>query len=353
MEKVLVISLRFNPGHYSHLIATYKMVRDAGFDPVLFVHPEFRRMDANGEYKAIYSSTELRHLGAIRTAVFWFPSVKNVLEALRLKYAYKACLVYIYHEPFESISQYMASGFGFFKVLKILLVNIVSLLTVALSDRVVLPSNKATEIYRRKYRWLNRDFVKVPLIFDDEASEADLSVTKSTFSYIGTVAVDHAFDKYVSFVEAAIQGNWLPQYRFAIGTRSVIPEAQMKQLRPLLKSGRLAITEGKPLNTEEINHFYRESVIVWNAYNRSMQSGVLPKAFMFGAAVISSQAIASEYVKHEVTGMVVRSNSDVLEIKRAAEVITTKPQEFARSCRHKFETTFYYKHSAAKTAYLN
>ena len=190
------------------------------------------------------------------------------------------------------------------------------------------------------------------MIFDDEANKADLSVRKTTISYIGTVAVDHAFDKFVSFVEAAIQGTWFTDYRFAIRTRSDIPETSMKKLRRLQSSGRLTITQGKPLITEEINLFYRESLVVWNAYNRSMQSGVLPKAFMFGAAVIVARAGESEFVEHEVTGMVVASNDDVDEIKRAVEKIVAEPTKFARACRAKFETTFYYKYSAANVVFL-
>jgi glycosyltransferase involved in cell wall biosynthesis len=352
MHKFLVVSLRFNPGHFSHLIGTYKLIHDAGLEPILYVHRDFDQMDPDGKYRKIYSASELCSLGKIQGAVIWFPSARNVLEILRLKYRHRARLVYIYHEPFESISKYMASGFGLFKAVKILMVNLVSLVTVALVDRVVLPSSKANEIYARKYRWMNRDFAKVPLIFDDEASAADLALPKTTIAYIGTVAADHAFDKFVSFVEAAIQGAWFLDYNFAIGTKSNIPEVQMQKLRPLLDSGRLIITQGKPLTTIEINRFYRDSLIVWNAYNRSMQSGVLPKAYMFGAAVIVSRAGESEFVEHEVTGMVVASNDNVDEIKRAVEKIVAEPTKFARACRAKFETTFYYKYSAANVVFL-
>lgn len=352
MTKILVISLRFHPGHFSHLIATYKLIFDEGFDPVLYVHPGFKQMDLEDKYQKIYSPAELRKLGVIRAAVVWFPSIKNVREVLRLKYLHRARLIYIYHEPFESFANYIASGFSLFKSVKIMLINAVSLLTVALVDRVVLPSSKAFDTYARKYRWFNRNFAKVPLIFDDEASTTDLSIRKTTISYIGTVAVDHAFDKFVSFVEASIQGAWFTGYRFAIGTRSNIPEAQMKILRRLETSGRLKITQGNPLTNDEINGFYRDSLIVWNAYNRSMQSGVLPKAYMFGAAVIVSSACKSEFMEHEVTGMVVNSNSDLDELKRAVEIVSCNPDKFARACRTKFETTFYYKYSDAKVVFF-
>jgi hypothetical protein len=352
MEIVVVVSLRFNPGHYSHLIATYQLVLDAGLEPILYLHPEFKQMNPDTKYRTVYSSAELYRIGNFHLAIFWFPSTKNIMEIVRLKYLHHARLIYIYHEPFESVSQYVAAGFSFFKVVKILMVNAVSLLTVALVDRVVLPSTKAFDIYKRKYRWLNRDFAKVPLIFDDEASQADLALPKTTIAYIGTVAADHAFDRFVDFVEAAVQGEWFVDYRFAIGTKSKIPEEQMKKLRHLVESGRLKITQGKPLTTGEINGFYRDSLIVWNAYNRSMQSGVLPKAYMFGAAVIVCRVGKSEFVEHEVTGMVVNSNDDVDEIKRAVEKVVANPGKFARACRTKFETTFYHKYSTAKIVFL-
>ena len=49
---------------------------------------------------------------------------------------------------------------------------------------------------------------------------------------------------------------------------------------------RLKLVVGKPMSNLEINNYFNKSLVVWNAYRRSMQSGVLPKAYMFGTPVI-------------------------------------------------------------------
>ena len=85
MTKILVVSLRFHPGHFSHLIATYNLILDAGLEPILYVHPGFKQMDLKEKYQKIYSPTELYKLGAVRAAVFWFPSAKNIWEILRVR----------------------------------------------------------------------------------------------------------------------------------------------------------------------------------------------------------------------------------------------------------------------------
>ena len=41
----LIVSLNFNPGHFSHLIANYKLLEDVGYKPYLYVNEAFNKMD--------------------------------------------------------------------------------------------------------------------------------------------------------------------------------------------------------------------------------------------------------------------------------------------------------------------
>ena len=96
--------------------------------------------------------------------------------------------------------------------------------------------------------------------------------------------------------------------------------------------------------TDETGNFYFEkSVLVWNAYNRSMQSGVLPKAFMFGAPVVMLKKNENEFMQNKITGILIEDNNDVHEIKNAIEFILSKRDFFFVNCRFKFKETFYYK----------
>lgn len=339
----LVISLNFNPGHFSHLAANYKLLEGRGFSPYLYVNKEFEKMDEFNEFRKISHPHDLEQMTNIGLAVFWFPSLRNIIEIIRLKYVFKAQIVYIYHEPFDSIRSYYRSGFRFNKIVKICLVNLVNIIVIFLSHRIVLPSSAALSLYEKKYTLLNSSYSLMPLLFDDEAGPSLDASQKNAISYIGTIAADHAFDRFVAFVDVAIHSGWFPNQVFLIATGSVIPKKERAILSPHLQSGRVVVDEGHPMSTDEINEHYRSSIVVWNAYHRSMQSGVLPKAYMFGAAVIVQLKNANEFIKDRQTGILIKDNNNIFEIKSALEDIVKDRSFYFNNCRQMFIDTFYYK----------
>jgi hypothetical protein len=345
MKNALVVSLKFNPGHFSHLAANYKLFRDSGFRPYLYVHPGFRMLDANGDFDTISPAITLEKPGSVDVVVFWFPSVRNIFEITRFRLFYKSRIIYIYHEPFDSIVNYHRSGFGIRKILKICMINLVNIPVILLSTRVVLPSAKAMELYRRKYTLLNRNYSMMPLLFDDEAGSSFSKEGKTYFSYIGTIAADHAFDRFVQFVDHAVVHNLLPELTFIVATRNEIPARERKILEQHMAEGRVVVHSGQPMTNEAINGFFRKSLVVWNAYHRSMQSGVLPKAYMFGAPVVALSGNVNEFFENHRTGIAISDNNNVAEIGRAVKEIMENKDFYIDNCRNKFLTTFYYKNS--------
>jgi hypothetical protein len=339
---VLIISLNFNPGHFSHLIANYKLFEESGLKAHLYLNKSFNTMDEKNEFRKINDSRELRKMKTISAAVFWFPSLKNITEIIRLRLFYKTQIIYIYHEPFDSIKKYYNSGFGFKKILKICLIFLVSIPVVLLAHKIVLPSLTSLALYEKKYTILNKNYTHISLIFDDEL---DLAVVppKKFISYIGTVAADHAFDRFVEFAEVAIKNSWFPGMSFLIATSSEIPQRQSEILSHLKQTQRLVISSSKPMNNSEINHYYLQSQVVWNAYNRSMQSGVLPKAYMFGAAVLVLRRNTNEFMDNYGTGVLISDNKNQDEIRIAIEEIIAKKDYYFKNCRKKFFEKFYYK----------
>jgi hypothetical protein len=343
MLNVLIASLNFNPGHFSHLIANYKLFKDCGFKSYLYINKSFNCMDGKNEFNKINTPKELCKIKTIDTAVFWFPSLKNIIEIIRLRIFFKSKIVYIYHEPFDSIKNYYRAGFSFKKITKICLINLVNIPVIFLSHRVILPSKSSFLLYQKKYTILNKNYFLLALFFDDEAGNLLQETTKKFISYIGTIAADHAFNRFVDFVDSAIKNNWFPNLNFLIATGSKIPVKERNILEPYLKTGKVVISEGHPMSNEEINYYYRGSLLVWNAYNRSMQSGVLPKAYMFGAAVIVLFRNANEFIENHKTGILINDSNDVIEIKKAVEEVLSKKNFFFQNCRKMFLNTFYYK----------
>ncbi len=341
--RALVVSLNFNPGHFSHLVANYKLLEELGYKPYLYIHSSFNEMDPQNLYRRINFMKDINKMEAISLSVFWFPSLKNIAEIIKLRLFFHTKIFYVYHEPFDSFVSYYEAGFEPSKILKIYLINIVNIFILILSHQIILPSVSALSLYKKKYLRINRRFVMMPLLFDDENIDEISKIPKKYISYIGTVASDHAFDKFVNFINQAIKGNWFSDVNFLIATSSKIPDKERCIIETYISLGRVVVVEGNYMKNDQINRYYQESYIVWNAYHRSMQSGVLPKAYMFGAAVLVLRRNASPFIDDYKTGILITNNSDVKEIKNAIEEIISKAEFFRRNCRIKFLNTFYYK----------
>lgn len=339
----LIVSLNFNPGHFSHLVATYKLLTECGIEPCLYVAPAFNDMDKSNAWRKVNSLRSIDPKKRIHFAVFWFPSLRNLPEIIRLKMRFRTKIIYVLHEPPDSFQNYHEGGFSIGQILKIYLVSLVNMATVAVSSCVVLPSRKACSVYKNKYALLNSKFFLIPLLFDDESSTEPDITTKQYISYIGTIGGDHAFDMFIRFIEASIREDWFPECNFLVATRSTIPPATKELIRTLASSNRIRVVEDRPLSNEEINTYFRDSCVVWNAYNRSMQSGVLAKAFMFGAPVLVLARNANEFVINRKTAILIDDNRDLLQIRDAIVEMRRNLSYYCRNCRETFLGTFHYK----------
>lgn len=205
MGKALIVSLNFNPGHVSHMIASYKQCKELGYDSYYYVNPSFK------DYlpKAHNIITSDNKAPECDLAIFLFPSSYN----LRLIYHIKrkgSKIIYIFHEPLSPLKDYRKAGFSYKYLAKLWIINRISQLTVKWSDVILLPSKKAVSFYESNPLYTNQNYHYLPLMYDDEWNEPSISKPRAYFSYIGTVAADHSFVEYLRFVEWAIRENELP-----------------------------------------------------------------------------------------------------------------------------------------------
>lgn len=335
----LSVSLNFNPGHFSHLAASYKMFEDLGFESILFISPLFDQMDDRDEFKKIHSLKDLQNDDNVTRAIFWFPSIKNIPTLLKLRMQYKTKVYYVFHEPFDSLSNYRKGGFSWLKIFKTYLINLVNIITVFLSDQVLLPSRKSYNIYKKSYKYYNSNFSLLPLFFDDEAGQINID-EKIYISYIGTIAGDHAFQNFVELFKFARQNNLLSDFKFCIATKSAIPDDLIRELVAL---GNIVIKQGLPLSNAEINFFYAKSYIVWNAYNRSNQSGVLPKSYMFGTPVLTTVSNAGDFVQKDINSILLNNNFDYQKMCDEINGLENVYSEMSANARKTFLEKFYYK----------
>jgi glycosyltransferase involved in cell wall biosynthesis len=131
--------------------------------------------------------------------------------------------------------------------------------------------------------------------------------------------------------------------KFLIATRSQVPEKHLATINEAVSSGRLVVQSGIPMSNSQINRFYAQSFVIWNAYRRSMQSGVLPKAYMFGTPVLVSTSNQSEHFEDSVHGVLISDRYTTQEFQRAIERVQAEWTTISQNCRAYYQENFDYR----------
>ena len=348
--KAILVSKRFNPGHISHIEANARLLEEHCFDVRFSVHNSFLSFPGCGFKSRLANASDYLHLQAGDLFIIWFPSLSVLIDMLLVRLLTNATVVYVYHEPYTSFASYREAGFSRLKALKVTAISWVNWLICRLSNKIILPSGRAFNALPAARTNADR-YAKINLLFSDEVRAGQLSTPRKFISYIGTIAEDHAFEEFVRLMHASICNKTLVPYKFLIATRSHIPERLSSVIEHGVESGRLVVQSGTPMSNEQINSFYAQSFVVWNAYKRSMQSGVLPKAYMFGAPVMMSTLNQSEYFEEGVHGVLISGNYSAEEFEDAILKMQPGWQTLSENCRNFFLQNFDYR--ALASTYMN
>jgi hypothetical protein len=309
----------------------------------MLLHPLFKQMNAKEEDRILTTRRQVRDIGRVELLIVWFSSVRALVDIVSMRLLYGTKVVFVFHEPFESIRSYRNGGFGVTKTLRVCLIGLINYAMVLLSTKIMLPSKRAVALFQSRYAHTGKSYALIPLLFDDEAGANSLDKERRYISYIGTIAEDHAFDEFVRFVEYAVGKGSFPKHQYLIATRNSLSATVRASVSPLIDSGRLVLLEGKPLSNEAINECYSSSLVVWNAYKRSSQSGVLPKAYMFGTPLLVGTLNQSEFFIDRKNGVLVSERYDMGELTDAVRDIILRFAEYSQNCRRQFVEVFYYK----------
>lgn len=340
-RKAVVISLRFNPGFLQTLIGYAKALGELGIATEFLANPLYERYDEITEVAPLIAYRGDEVFNGWDIAIFLNPSVDNYKLGRQLK-ARGTKILYVYHEPWQLSLNYIRHE-GLIGSAKAAAAHRATVPLLKLADRVLLPSKTALEVYGRADARHNSHALYFPLVFEDQApkSMTDVLEQKRYFSFIGNPCRSHGFDHYIAAIRYGILAGHETEYMIA--SRFPISKAVLRD--PVLRenSHRIEIRCGRPLSEEEINGCFAASFCVWNLYRRTTQSGVLPKAFMFGTPVIAS-SIGSfpEYVRDGWNGRFadVRGLDNVWG---AVEEMRRNLSSFSTNCRSTFRDVFYYR----------
>lgn len=350
MPVAIIVSKRFNPGHISHIEANAKLLEEHGFDVRFSVHVRFLTFAGFTFRNREANASDYLNLHAGDLLIVWFPSLAVLFNILFVRLLSSATIVYVYHEPYTSFASYREAGFSRMKAIKVTAISLVNWLICRLSHKIILPSARAYDALPAVRTNTDR-FAKINLLFSDEVSPDQLKKPRTFISYVGTIAEDHAFEEFVRLIHGCILNKALMPYRFLIATRSHIPEQLSAVIDQCVLSGRLVVQSGTPMTNDQINDFYAQSYVVWNAYKRSMQSGVLPKAYMCGTPVIMSTSNQREYFEDGIHGALISDQYSDDEFEGAILKIQAKWPVLSENCRDFFLQNFDYR--ALASTFMN
>jgi len=341
--KIFISSLKFSPGHLSHIIGYAKLFKEIGYEVTLWLHESYKKMMPEENFQVMwYPDFSPKNIDIL---FLCNPSTVNHVVCKKLKQPNEK-IIYLYHEPWESFEQYLKEGLK--QALKASAAHYYSVRVLKYANLVIVPSNYALNLYSRKDKRCNNNVIMIPLLFDDELTGVLNVSKKQYFSYIGHAVKGHTFDKYIELIKWIYASG--SNMKFEIATRTDIGKMinNDETIQKMISTSVLKLSHGKPLTNMEINEAYERSFCVWNAYRRSTQSGVLPKAFMFGTPVIASN-IGSfpEFVRSGENGYLV-DNYDFENIYQRLLLVRENISTMSMNCRNTFENTFCWKSQISK-----
>lgn len=349
MKKALVVSLKFSPAHVSHLRAYVMLMSGLGFNVTLLLDKKYRTFTEKEEFfigsNKIYFPEMPKENYDI--CLVYNSSVNNLIFTKLFKK--KSKLLFVHHEPWGGKEECPTLFDINFKVALLFAKHVVNALTLRNVDKVLLPSNYAIERYYKNDIKYNGVYYYFPLIFDDEFSSTIdqlLINQKRFFSFIGTAVSHHGFQDYLDFIKNIYKQGLDKKYSlyFEIATRTDLTEliSNDETIKKMIRDNSLTITHGRPLSNEEINLAYKRSFCVWLGYDYVTQSGVLPKAYMFGTPVLATK-IGSfpEFLVDGKEGYFIDNKKDIIILGKLLD-IKEHLADFSKNSREKFINTFYW-----------
>ena len=347
---IAIVSTNFSIGHLSHLVALFKAIKKIGHEPKFIIHDEyykyidkknFLNIDLDIFLKKNYKYKKFK----LNKVIIQNPGKDNykfIKNVKRMDINTK--IYYILHEPWTGFKNRLKSK-NLYYVIKSFLYHIVDRLTIRASHKIVLPSDYAIKNYKKFNIKVNKNYIKMNLLFDPEETKAINE--KEYFSYIGTIVPDHDFTNYLKIIKEMYILNKSSDLKFMIATKSKFSIDNL--LREMIVNKRLLIQMGRPLTNDQINMYYSKSIINWLAYKRSTQSGVLAKSYMFNCYVLCSELKSfDEFIKPNL-GYYLNNFQDVTELYK-------KIMELKHKIKHKdnqdrydfFNSHFNYKNQLKK-----
>ena len=143
-KKVAVVSLKFSPGHISHLIAFYKIFSELYTDVALLLDGKYKNFlkNANIENIIFYEATT----NIYDFDIYLFQNPSNINHRIASKVNKNSYIIYNYHEPWDGVKKYLKESFK--SSLKMYGAHYYNKKMLKISDKIFVPSKYALKMYK-------------------------------------------------------------------------------------------------------------------------------------------------------------------------------------------------------------
>lgn len=354
--KFAIASIRLSIGQFSHILAFKEMMEARQHEVVLLLHSDYEEICLQDEtlkdFKNICYINSVADVKNIKVDVvlFYNTSLLDRLVITRLRKNNRLLIVvYTYHEPWRGIASwlndYRKGRVKFIAVVKSTVMHMIASTVLSIANIILLPSEKAEEIYLCNDVQKNSNYFVFPLIYRDEAPNVLQVKERQYFSFIATADKEKNFPLYLKCISLFLKYD--ETFFAQIITKTDISSYWIHELDSYVESGRLRVVSGRMLSNEEINAALAQSYCTWLFYHHSTQSGVLARAFMMSSPVIASNRGCFERYIDGENGIIISEDQSedaiIREIWQAQKFIKEKQLEMTGKARDTFEKEFFYK----------
>ncbi len=261
--------------------------------------------------------------------VSWHPMNFLVLRLFKSLYPEVPTCVWL-HEPFKDEKKIYGV-----KAFIIYLVEWCQTLSLRYLDIAILHSRRALRLFEWRYPEFQGEKHLIPLPFQDDPSPA--ARPRRYISFLGRADRAKGIELFFTLVEGFAKNGLGGE--FQIVTSSNID----KYLKILSAEAlqRLRVVNRPQISDQDLRRAAAESLAVLALYKETMQSGVIPVAWMKGTPVIGTDIEGiTEWVQDKETGVIVSADPSLEEIKLAIDYIRTHLQEMTERCRAEYLATF-------------
>jgi len=296
-RSIAIFSGKFNPGHISLIWAFNQAFNDLGFETIEILPKEYDCFFSDNQKKSMnirfygghsdkFMGLTVDYLMLVHTSVedkLIFKCLKRTNNNLKMLF----CLHEVFGGFRELFQDYCNKNESAKSTIRLAGAAQWAKWDIKHCSKVLLFSRIAEATFKNRYPTYAEKAYVIPLPFVKEKVPNENSIEKKYFSYIGSTTPAHGFKEYIDTISRISSDK---DILFLIATKDHLSDECMTKIQPLIDNRKLSLFCGRSMTSDEINTHYCSSKCIWLYYRRSTQSGVLPKAMMFGVPVISSKA---------------------------------------------------------------